>query len=40
MCIRDSSKDDLKWASHDLVNVVRDLHAKGIKIRYLSLIHI
>ncbi|MCC9000155.1 MAG: DUF294 nucleotidyltransferase-like domain-containing protein, partial [Candidatus Contendobacter sp.] len=29
------SKDDLKWASHDLVNVIRDLHAKGIKIRYI-----
>ncbi|CDH46759.1 conserved hypothetical protein [Candidatus Contendobacter odensis Run_B_J11] len=32
---RATSKDDLKWASHDLVNVVRDLHAKGIKIRYI-----
>jgi len=30
---RAMSKDDLKWASHDLVNVIRDLHAKGIKIR-------
>ncbi len=29
------SRDDLKWASRDLVNVIRDLHAKGIKIRYI-----
>lgn len=32
---RATSKDDLQWASRDLVNVVRDLHAKGIKIRYI-----
>mgnify|MGYP003584443113 CR=1 FL=1 len=32
---RANSKDDLQWASRDLVNVVRDLYAKGIKIRYI-----
>ncbi len=32
---RATSKDDLKWASRDLVNVVRDLHVKGIKIHYI-----
>jgi CBS domain-containing protein len=32
---RAQSKDELKWASRDLVNVIRDLHAKGIKIRYI-----
>lgn len=32
---RAQSREDLKWASHDLVNVIRDLHAKGIKIRYI-----
>ncbi|MDG4549299.1 MAG: putative nucleotidyltransferase substrate binding domain-containing protein [Candidatus Contendobacter sp.] len=29
------SRDELKWASHDLVNVVRDLHNQGTKIRYI-----
>jgi len=32
---RAQSREDLKWASQDLVNVIRDLHAKGIKIRYI-----
>ncbi len=32
---RARSREDLKWASHDLVNVIRDLHGKGIKIRYI-----
>jgi CBS domain-containing protein len=32
---RATTKDDLKWASRDLVNVVRDLHDKGIKIHYI-----
>ncbi|MFO1420049.1 MAG: putative nucleotidyltransferase substrate binding domain-containing protein [Candidatus Competibacteraceae bacterium] len=32
---RAQSKDELKWASRDLVNVIRDLHAKGIKVRYI-----
>ena len=32
---RAQSKDELKWVSRDLVNVIRDLHAKGIKIRYI-----
>lgn len=32
---RATSKDDLKWASRDLVNVVSDLHGKGIKIHYI-----
>ncbi len=32
---RARSQEDLKWASHDLVNVIRDLHDKGIKIRYI-----
>lgn len=31
---RARSRADLKWASQDLVNVIRDLHTKGIKIRY------
>ena len=29
------SKDELKWASRDLVNVIRDLHNQGVKIRYI-----
>ncbi|MDQ5908071.1 MAG: hypothetical protein QG599_162 [Pseudomonadota bacterium] len=32
---RARSRADLKWASQDLVNVIRDLHTKGIKIRYI-----
>ncbi|MFO7640603.1 MAG: DUF294 nucleotidyltransferase-like domain-containing protein, partial [Candidatus Competibacteraceae bacterium] len=32
---RATTKDDLQWASRDLVNVVRDLHDKGIKIHYI-----
>jgi len=32
---RARSQEDLKWASRDLVNVIRDLHDKGIKIRYI-----
>ncbi|MCP5159991.1 MAG: cyclic nucleotide-binding/CBS domain-containing protein [Gammaproteobacteria bacterium] len=32
---RARSRKDLKWASRDLVNVIRDLHDKGIKIRYI-----
>lgn len=32
---RATSKDDLKWASRDLIGVIRDLHGKGIKIRYI-----
>jgi CBS domain-containing protein len=32
---RAHSKDELLWASRDLINVIRDLHAKGIKIRYI-----
>ena len=32
---RAQSRDELKWASRDLVTVIRDLHAKGIKIRYI-----
>jgi len=32
---RAQSKEELKWASRDLVNVIRDLHAKGIKIRFI-----
>ncbi len=32
---RAQSRADLKWASQDLVNVIRDLHTKGIKIRYI-----
>jgi CBS domain-containing protein len=32
---RARSREDLKWASRDLVNVIRDLHDKGIKIRYI-----
>lgn len=32
---RAHSKDELKWASRDLINVIRDLHAKGIKIRHI-----
>jgi CBS domain-containing protein len=32
---RAHSRDELKWASRDLINVIRDLHAKGIKIRYI-----
>ena len=28
------SREDLKWASRDLVNVIRDLHTQGVKIRY------
>lgn len=32
---RAQSREDLKWASQDLVNVIRDLHAKGIKVRYI-----
>ncbi|TVR61945.1 MAG: cyclic nucleotide-binding/CBS domain-containing protein [Candidatus Competibacteraceae bacterium] len=32
---RATSKEDLQWASRDLVNVVRDLHGKGIKIHYI-----
>ena len=32
---RAQSRKDLKWASQDLVNVIRDLHTKGIKIRYI-----
>ncbi|MDS4026083.1 MAG: putative nucleotidyltransferase substrate binding domain-containing protein [Candidatus Contendobacter sp.] len=29
------STEDLRWASRDLVNVVRDLHTQGVKIRYI-----
>jgi CBS domain-containing protein len=29
------SRDELKWASRDLVNVVRDLHNQGTKIHYI-----
>ena len=32
---RAQSREDLKWASQDLVNVIRDLHTKGIKVRYI-----
>jgi CBS domain-containing protein len=32
---RAQSREDLKRAGQDLVNVIRDLHAKGIKIRYI-----
>jgi len=32
---RARSREDLKWASRDLVNVIRDLHNKGIKVRYI-----
>ncbi|MCX8063348.1 MAG: DUF294 nucleotidyltransferase-like domain-containing protein [Anaerolineales bacterium] len=32
---RARSHEDLKWASQDLVNVIRDLYAKGVKIRYI-----
>jgi CBS domain-containing protein len=32
---RAQSRNELLWASQDLVNVIRDLHAKGIKIRYI-----
>ncbi|HRD66060.1 MAG TPA: putative nucleotidyltransferase substrate binding domain-containing protein [Candidatus Competibacter sp.] len=32
---RAHSREELKWASRDLVNVIRDLHGKGIKIRYI-----
>jgi CBS domain-containing protein len=32
---RAQSKEELQWASRELVNVIRDLHAKGIKIRYI-----
>lgn len=32
---RARSREDLKQASQDLVNVIRDLHAKGTKIRYI-----
>jgi len=32
---RARSQEDLKRASRDLVNVIRDLHDKGIKIRYI-----
>ena len=32
---RARSREDLKWASQDLVNVIRDLYGKGIKIRYI-----
>lgn len=32
---RAQSKEELRWASRDLVNVIRDLDAKGIKIRYI-----
>ena len=32
---RAHSKEELKWASRDLINVIRDLYAKGIKIRYI-----
>lgn len=32
---RAASKDELQWASRELVNVVRDLHARGTKIRYI-----
>jgi len=28
------SREELKWASRDLVNVIRDLHTQGVKIRY------
>jgi CBS domain-containing protein len=32
---RATTEEALKWASRDLVNVIRDLHTKGIKIRYI-----
>lgn len=32
---RASTKEELQWASRDLVNVIRDLHHKGVKIRYI-----
>lgn len=32
---RASTKDELQWASRDLVNVIGDLHHKGVKIRYI-----
>jgi len=32
---RAQSRDELKWASQDLVNVIRDLHHQGTKIRYI-----
>ncbi len=32
---RAASQEELKWASRDLVNVIRDLHHKGVKIRYI-----
>ena len=32
---RAQSRNELKWASQDLVNVIRDLHHQGTKIRYI-----
>ncbi len=32
---RAGSKEELQWASRELVNVVRDLHGRGTKIRYI-----
>ncbi|MER2527892.1 MAG: putative nucleotidyltransferase substrate binding domain-containing protein [Candidatus Competibacter denitrificans] len=32
---RAQSKEELKWASQELINVIRDLHGKGVKIRYI-----
>ncbi|MBL8259431.1 MAG: cyclic nucleotide-binding/CBS domain-containing protein [Candidatus Competibacteraceae bacterium] len=32
---RAQSREEIKWASRDLINVIRDLNAKGIKIRYI-----
>ncbi len=29
------SREDLKWANRDLVDVIRDLHHQGVKIRYI-----
>ena len=32
---RAQSREELQWASRDLVHMVRDLHAQGVKIRYI-----
>lgn len=32
---RANSKKELQWVSQDLVNLIRDLHRKGVKIRYI-----
>lgn len=32
---RAQSREEIKWASRDLTNMIRDLHTKGVKIRYI-----